>query len=59
MADSPTFQEELRQLINRRSRESGSDTPDFILAEYLENCLMTFDKATNARKHWYDMKEAS
>jgi hypothetical protein len=29
-----TFIEELRYLINRYSKENGSDTPDFILSEY-------------------------
>jgi hypothetical protein len=48
-----TFREELTTLINKRSMENGSDTPDFILAEYLSNCLIVFDKATRARAKWY------
>jgi hypothetical protein len=47
------FRKELEQAINRNSRESGSNTPDFILAEYLSECLAAFDKASRARERWY------
>ena len=48
-----TFTQELQGLINRYSKENESDTPDFILAEYLGQCLMAFETATKAREHWY------
>jgi len=44
---------EIEQAINRNSAENGSDTPDFILAEYLTDCLAAFDKACTARTKWY------
>lgn len=47
------FQEELQKLINRYSQESGSDTPDWILAEYLTSCLAAFDAAVTKREQWY------
>jgi len=47
------FVKELRALINRQSMENGCNTPDFILAEYLDRCLMAFDLAVNAREKWY------
>ena len=37
------FRKELEDLINRFSKENGSNTPDFILAEYLEGCLSNFE----------------
>jgi hypothetical protein len=43
------FREELSRLINRHSRESVSNTPDFILAEFLAGCLRAFDLATLSR----------
>ena len=43
------FRAELTDLLNRYCMESGSDTPDFILAEYLTNCLHAFDDAVTAR----------
>ena len=48
------FRKELENLINKHSKENGSDTPDFVLASYLENCLDSFDKATKQREEWYD-----
>lgn len=47
------FRKELQILINLNSLENGSDTPDFVLAEYLTDCLETFDKATRARKKFW------
>ena len=47
------FRKELEDLINSYSKENGSDTPDFILAEYLDDCLTFFDKAVSRRTKWY------
>lgn len=47
------FKRKLRNLINCYNVENGSNTPDFILAEYLTNCLETFDKAVRKRDRWY------
>jgi hypothetical protein len=51
-----TFRRELISLINKHSRENGSNTPDYILAEYLIECLHTFDKITKMRNEWYGEK---
>ena len=51
------FAQELEQLINRHSKENGSDTPDFLLAEYLRGCLDNFDRIVRAREHWYGRRE--
>lgn len=48
-----TFLGELEQLINKHSKENDSNTPDFILAEYLKDCLEAFGKATRGRDKWY------
>lgn len=53
---SSPFREELCHLINRFSRENGSDTPDLILAQYLEGCLLNFDTAVVRREVWYGRK---
>lgn len=47
------FRDKLEALINCESRENGSNTPDFLLAEYLVDCLVAFDKAVNAREGWF------
>ena len=51
----PCFQEDLKNLINRHNMESGSNTPDFILAEYLTRCLTIFEATTEERTHWYGL----
>lgn len=50
--DTPSFNKELTELINKYSLEGGSNTPDFVLAQYLCECLGAFNRATVARnKH--------
>jgi hypothetical protein len=48
--------DELRNLVNRLSVENESDTPDFVLAEYILGCLTAYKKAVRARDHWFDFK---
>lgn len=47
-----TLKEEIQAAINRASRENESDTPDYILAEYLMDCLAAYEKAANRRWEW-------
>lgn len=47
------FRTELTSLINSESRENGSNTPDWILANFLTDCLRLFDAAVNARERWH------
>jgi hypothetical protein len=44
---------EIQTAINRNSAENGSNTPDFLLAEFLTDCLTAFDRGVNARDRWY------
>ena len=52
-----TFEQELRNLINRHSVENASNTPDFILAQYLVSCLVVFTAAVQQRETWYGRTE--
>lgn len=54
-----TLVQELTSIINLRSLENGSNTPDFILADFLSRCLVAFDDATNARATWYGKKDTA
>lgn len=45
----------LQGLLNKECAENGSDTPDFILAQYLIASLKAFDWATAARDKWYSV----
>jgi len=53
MIEKLKFEEELRAVINRHSKENSSNTPDFILAQYLLGCLNSFDTAVQQRETWY------
>lgn len=48
------FLKELTQLINRYSMERDSNTPDYILAEYLYQCLDSYNFAVNSRKNFFN-----
>jgi hypothetical protein len=48
-----TFEHELQKLINRFSVENRSDTPDFILAQYLQQCLTSFNYCVRRRDQWH------
>jgi len=52
---TPTFREELEQLLNKYSKENGSDTPDFVLAELIISLLEAFDQAVVTRDTWYNI----
>jgi hypothetical protein len=48
-----TFELELRNLINRHSKENDSNTPDYILAEYIQSSLNVFNNIVKQRDAWY------
>ena len=52
------FRKELEGLINKHSMENGSNTPDFLLAEFLNSCLAAFDLAVQQRDKWYSVRLA-
>ena len=47
------LRKEIESAINRCCAENGSNTPDFILAEYLTSCLAAFNAAVEHREAWY------
>lgn len=47
-----TFKAELTALINKHSLERGSNTPDYILADYLCRCLVMYQEAIKLRDMW-------
>lgn len=49
-AKDASFREQLRESINRASRENASNTPDFILAQYLLDSLRAYEYATRRRE---------
>lgn len=47
------FVDKITEVINYHSKENGSDTPDFILAQYLNGCLNNWNKSVKAREKYY------
>ena len=47
------LRKDIETAINKSSAENYSNTPDFILAEYLMDCLKAFDNAVLRRAKWY------
>lgn len=56
-APHPSFYGELKALINKYSKENGSDTPDFVLTNYLLGCLEAFDSAVKVRESWLGLQK--
>lgn len=47
------LRKDLAALLNRYRRENYSNTPDFVLASYLVECLQAFERANMQRERWY------
>lgn len=54
--DKTKLELRLREIINSENREADSDTPDFILAEYMLACLDAFELASNKREVFYGVE---
>ena len=48
-----TFERELETLLNRHCQENASNTPDFILAQFLLGCLAAWNTGVQQRETWY------
>ena len=55
-AQRKEFRTGLLKLLNRHSAENGSDTPDYILADYLVGCLDAYNDTLCRREEWYGRK---
>ena len=51
--DEETFEKGLSRQINKHSQEGNSNTPDYILAQYLKGCLDVFATAVQQRETWH------
>lgn len=50
------FRDELRDLINKHGIEQCGDTPDYMLAEYLCDCIEAQHKLVKNRDRWYKVE---
>jgi hypothetical protein len=54
LKDRPRIIREFASVINRNSLERDSNTPDYILAEYLVTCLENWNTTAKDRIEWWD-----
>lgn len=47
------FRWALADVINKYSRENKSNTPDYILADVMANCLQAFEQGSRHREEWF------
>lgn len=50
------FYTELTRLLNSKCQENASNTPDFILANFMLASLEAFNAAVRERERWYGRK---
>jgi len=48
-----SFRRQLTTLINEHSLETKSGTPDFVLSQFLSDCLDAYDKASIERRKFF------
>ncbi len=45
--------DDLGSLLNSYNKENDSNTPDYVLAQYMLDCLRAFNQAVMAREGWH------
>lgn len=51
--ENKSLEQDLTELLNRHSIENRSNTPDFILASFLIECLVAWTRTTRLRERWF------
>ena len=50
---SSNLQREIATALNRACAENESNTPDWLLAQFMLSCLAAFNTAVQQRETWY------
>ena len=48
-----SLKKDLTELVNRHSMENGSNTPDYLLADFLLGCFDAYNATLQERARWY------
>ncbi len=54
-----SLENDLAGVLNHYSQENMSNTPDFILAQFLLGCLATWNDTVIRREEWYGRSTAT
>ncbi len=47
------LRKEIKSILNKYSQENRSNTPDFMLADFMLGCLNVYENTISAREKWY------
>jgi len=50
------LKKDLTSLLNNHSLESRSDTPDYMLADFMLGCLNVYENTIERRERWFGRK---
>jgi hypothetical protein len=53
VATQEILEHKIADVINSSCRENYSNTPDYILADFMVRCLQAFEIASNNREDWF------
>jgi hypothetical protein len=53
VAEENSFRKDLEKLINTHSKDNCTNTPDFLLANFLISCMDAFDLTVRKRDDWF------
>lgn len=53
----PPFRSALTALLNSYSKENSSNTPDYLLANFLIGCMDVYDLTVRRRDEWFRAKD--
>ncbi len=59
MIEKNVFRKELEALLNKHEKDTGTTTPDFLLANYLIGCMDVYDLTVRKRDNWLVSKGAA
>jgi hypothetical protein len=50
------FRRDLVAVLNRHCKENDSDTPDWILADYIIGCMNAWNNSSRMRDKWWSFR---
>ncbi len=56
LTKTEAFKKDIAYVINKHSMECHSNTPDYVLADFLYRALIAFHKGTNNRTEFYNVE---
>lgn len=52
-----SLKKEIAGLLNKYSQENRSNTPDYMLADFMLGCLNVYENTIRSRTEWFERKD--